>query len=226
MSMRSSRLACFIRGYSITQTGPSIEDATNHAIPVQEGVERRMKNSVCRVHGVSADAMMPSRKEFAVKIIALGLLAFLASSELRAEGGCPSGMIPHTGSSTNSCGPIPPGYYGDQEDRPRARWAKRWGAIAADPAAPSLGFSTGHGSKRSAEKAALSDCRAKGGTQCLVDLSYYNQCAALVVGDKRFNAAHAATVEAAIDLGTRTCEEASAGCRVFYTNCSYAERVQ
>ena len=154
------------------------------------------------------------------------LLVVFFVHEARAEGGCPSGMIPYTGNATSSCGPIPPGYHAERDDRPRARWEKRWGTIATDPAAPSLGFSTGFASKRSSEKAALLDCRAKGGAKCTVEISYSNQCAALVVGDERFSAARAATVEEAVALGTKTCEEASSGCRLFYTYCSYAERVQ
>ena len=153
-------------------------------------------------------------------------LILLGTAELRAEGGCPSGMIPHIGNFTQSCGPIPAGYYGDQESEQGARWSKRWGAIAADPKAPSLGFSTGFPSKRAAERAALADCRGKGGLQCVVDISYYNQCAALVVGDQRYSTARAATAKEAAALGTRTCEAASSGCRLYYTDCSYAERVR
>ena len=154
------------------------------------------------------------------------LLAVFACGELHAEGGCPDGMIPHRGNATSSCGPIPDGYYADQGDRSGARWEKRWGTIATDPGAPSLGFSTGFASKRSAEKAALLDCRAKGGTKCTVELSYSNQCAALVVGEKRVSAAHGPTVDDAVSLGTQTCEQNTVGCRVFYTDCSYAERVR
>lgn len=161
-----------------------------------------------------------------MRAILLACLLTVGSGDLRAEGGCPAGMIPHTGTSTQSCGPIPSGYYGNQGNEPRARWAKRWGAIAADPQAPSLGFSTSFPSKKAAEKAALADCRAKGGLKCLVDISYYNQCAALVVGNEKFSTARAATAKEAVALGVKTCEEVSSGCRLFYTDCSYAERVR
>ncbi|WP_392389941.1 DUF4189 domain-containing protein [Acinetobacter courvalinii] len=41
-------------------------------------------------------------------------------------------------------------------------------------------------SKRQAEKAALTECRAKGGKKCEVDLAYYNQCAVMVTGDNSY----------------------------------------
>ena len=65
---------------------------------------------------------------------------------------------------------------------PRPQWKRTWGAIAADGVSAALGTASGEDSKRRAEKAALQRCRDQGGTQCVLDVSYYDQCAVLVTG--------------------------------------------
>lgn len=63
------------------------------------------------------------------------LCLFIVSGLACAEGGCPSGMIPYSGTDISSCGPIPPDYYGGDNSspspaaQPPVRWADRWGAI-------------------------------------------------------------------------------------------------
>lgn len=83
-----------------------------------------------------------------------------------------------------------------------------------------LGTAQGASSKEEAERLALEDCEVKGGSACKVDLAYHNQCAVMVVGDKIFNTAHAASVEEAADLGMRQCQRESGNCRVYYSACT------
>ena len=162
-------------------------------------------------------------------LLVVGLLS-LSGSAL-AEGGCPSGMIPYSGTDISSCGPIPAGYYSDSNNIPKsaespAHWIATWGAIAADAASASLGTVVGMSSEQEAQRAALAQCRAKGGEKCEVDLTYYNQCAVMVLGDKTYATASAQTIERATQLGMKTCSAENAKCRVYYSDCSLARRTQ
>lgn len=160
-------------------------------------------------------------------LLVVGLLS-LSSSAL-AEGGCPSGMIPYSGTDISSCAPIPAGYYSGSNNVPQsakspARWMTAWGAIAADATSASLGTVVGMSSKQEAQRAALAQCRAKGGQKCEVDLIYYNQCAVMILGNKTYNTASAQTIERAAELGMKTCNADDTNCRVYYSDCSLARR--
>ena len=82
-------------------------------------------------------------------------------------------------------------------------------------------------SKRQAEKAALRDCRAKGGAGCEVSLSYHNQCAVVVAGIGYSVSQGAASVDEASAQGLKTCNDAGvASCTVYYSACSLPEQIQ
>ncbi|WP_189441119.1 DUF4189 domain-containing protein [Rhodanobacter panaciterrae] len=161
----------------------------------------------------------------------IGLLLLLGNAT-HAEDGCPSGLIPASGTNINSCVPIPPGYYGNQQPAQpqpstRPQWADRWGAIATDSMTGSLGAVTGMSSEAVAQQAALSDCTEKGGTRCKPQTSYRNGCAAMVIGDREFNVGSAATMSEAIQSGMKVCTDAgNTSCRVYYSACSLPVRIQ
>jgi len=72
-----------------------------------------------------------------IKNLLLLAFVFLAAlGDARAEQGCPPGQIPaQAGGSMTSCGPIPAGYYQQQQTaspRPSGEWIETWGAIASD----------------------------------------------------------------------------------------------
>lgn len=162
----------------------------------------------------------------------LGLL--LLNGAVYAEGGCPSGMIPYSGTDLNSCGPIPPGYYGNQKQNPikaqqypPPQWVTRWGAIATYEPDGSLGTATNMSSQSQAEQAALADCQSKHESACKVQLSYFNQCAAMVISDKGYNTGSAATVDQAVQAGMRICRDSGdPNCRVYYSACSLPVQIQ
>lgn len=111
---------------------------------------------------------------------------------------------------------------------PNVRWADRWGAIAVDNATESVGIGVAEkmSSERKAKDAALNDCRAKGGTKCAVSLAYYNQCGVLLWGEAGYNTTGAETVGKATERGLQKCAKSGLkDCRVFYSSCSYAVRV-
>ena len=127
----------------------------------------------------------------------------------------------------NGLAPTPLCYWKSQQQpqqqqppQPTGYWEKTWGAIAPSPKGGVLGTALGASSKEEAERLALADCKAKGGGACEVDLAYHNQCAVMVLGDKVFNTAHAASIEEASNLGLQQCEVESGNCKVYYSACT------
>lgn len=154
-------------------------------------------------------------------------------SAVHAEGECPPGMFPTNPQGTQGpvgCAPIP-GYNNNQQQAqpqsPPAEWVSRWGAVATDGAKGSLGTSANAPSAKAAELAAMTDCLAKGGLRCKVDISYRNGCAAIAQGDGGYNVESAATVEQAAQSSMKVCSKAGrTNCQIFYTACSLPIRIQ
>lgn len=168
---------------------------------------------------------MKSKRLFALSLLSVAGLA-------NAEGGRPSGMIPYSGTDLSSCGPVPAGYYnnssGDipQSIAPPTRWADKWGAIALSGTNDSVGVSTDMTSEEAARTAALEDCQAAGGGRCLVQLAYYNQCGVLAWSERFANSATAGTIEEASDIAINTCSKNTSNCKIVYSNCTRARRIQ
>lgn len=156
----------------------------------------------------------------------------LVSPCVVAEQGCATGFFPG-GTQPNGqiCVPIP-GYGTTNHTAtpdisiPQENWARRWGAIAIDDSNSGVGTAVDMHSKRKAEKAALEQCREKGGDGCKVSHTYSNQCGVIAWGDTHYVTGSAATIEEASELALRSCSAASANCRIYYADCSYAERVE
>lgn len=144
---------------------------------------------------------------------------------------CPPGTVPQQGIGWQGCAPVPgTNPISPTDTSPQEIWSDRWGAIAVDSVqSGSVGFSAVTGMKRKgqAERAALSSCRSKGGTNCEVKISYHNQCAALIWGDRGFNTSSAASAGEATQIGLEKCYRAKdSNCEVFYSGCSAPERIQ
>ncbi len=121
------------------------------------------------------------------------------------------------------------GYMRSQQgnvDEPAGHWKTTWGSITTDAVRGVLGSAIGQESQAAAEAAAVADCQAKGGTACRIQLSYYNQCAAMILGSKVFNVASAATVEEATRLGVGKCEKEDTNCRLYFSACTKPEFVR
>lgn len=147
--------------------------------------------------------------------------------------GCPGG-IPSAGNPgcippdrSNSPYSQPSG--GSTSSAPRAVWADRWGAIAVDEGERTIGIGIAEmaSSERLAKKVALNDCRAKGGTKCVLSLAYYDQCGVIVWGSGgRYNTVSAETIERASKRAIERCSESGQKCEVYYSGCSLAERIR
>jgi hypothetical protein len=161
-------------------------------------------------------------------VLIFGLLCL--SLAVHAEGNCPQGYYPIGASGQpgpQGCAPIP--NYNQNQGMPQAspiRWRSTWGAIATDAAAGSVASITGEATEEQAVDAAFADCRAKGGNNCKLQVSYANGCAALVLGDSVFNVNSAPTLNEAVKKGMDLCNPASKNCHAFLTACSLSERIQ
>ncbi|WP_266169273.1 DUF4189 domain-containing protein [Dyella subtropica] len=164
-------------------------------------------------------------------IVLLSLLLGITMSyaPAHAEGGCPPGQIPYSGTDIGSCGPIP-GY--NQQQQPQApavpppRWESRWGAIATDEPHGIVGASRNGLSEKAAKHDAIADCKSKGGVTCTMQISYSNGCGVLLVGDKTFNLNAGSTETIAVQKAMDVCKAGNASCQVYFTSCSPAQRVQ
>lgn len=163
----------------------------------------------------------------------ISLLVFLGLSSLaHAEQGCPDGLYPGGAGPGQICVPMPGyGASGSSGSTKAAEpnWATRWGAIAIDDGSnggSKLGRAESLSSKGKAEKAALADCRSRGGHKCTLERSYRDQCVAVVWGDTLVSSASAVNSERASQLAMDNCSSSTTNCGVYYTGCSYPELVQ
>ena len=115
-----------------------------------------------------------------------GLILFMFSLGAVA---CPEGQQPAgnpTAGNPSGCVPYPNNHLQQSQAR-KVVLDIRWGAVSIDATSGKLGAATGARSKKQAQKAAASQCRANGGSKCVIDIVYYNQCAVMILGDKKYN---------------------------------------
>jgi hypothetical protein len=147
-------------------------------------------------------------------------LAQTACPQGVAAGGAqcgPSSLIDDAGSND---------YGSDIKSLPQIRWIDSWGAIAGDGVS-TYGVATDLPSKRKARKAAIDECRNRGGGSCQLDRAFVNQCAAIIAGETMSATANAPTEKEAVDMGMQTCsQEGGTNCHVYWSGCSLAKRGQ
>jgi hypothetical protein len=158
------------------------------------------------------------------------LLLSVLSFGAHAQVSCPPGMIPYgTAQDQSVCGPDPSAQSPEQSApaQPTVRWAANWQAIATDTPKGILGTSKDQANRQLAEVAALTDCHAKGGTDCTIQISYGNGCVAMIVGDRGMNTNGSITEDDAIQKGMKMCSSAGdTNCHVYYSACSLPQRIQ
>jgi transposase len=156
-------------------------------------------------------------------LILLAVGAFTLPT-VHAEGGCPPGQYPQQGQGWQTCVPIPGADQGNtQAAQNQGHWETRWGAVATFEPTGVLGGVTGLRTKGEAEQAAMTDCRAKGGTSCKLEVAYQNGCAALAGSDSGYVVTSDADTAKAESAALATCNRAgNANCRIFYSACSKA----
>jgi hypothetical protein len=162
-------------------------------------------------------------------LVLLALNVLPCNSSLHAQGNCPPGYYqvgdPNQGSS--GCAPLPGGAQGSVATPLPPRWADAWGAIASYISKGVIGSSTDLPTRSQAKQAALQDCRAKGGLDCKVEISYANQCAALVVSHASYGVFLEQTLDGVVKKSMTTCSSGGdTTCRVMYSVCSLPHRIQ
>lgn len=148
------------------------------------------------------------------------LLALLASPAVFGQTACPSGVAP----GSPQCGPDSGTSRGDSSPpQPTGKWIKTWGAIASSENGD-IGSSTGKFSKKDAEAEAIKICADFGNSDCKVNMTYKNQCVAVVQAAKGRTGGKIITAETA-DIAKRTAlrkcqEDSGAQCFVRGTDCT------
>lgn len=153
------------------------------------------------------------------------LFVLLVISNIALAQACPPGI------PAGAPGCVPPDVYNSQFGTPqpkviKEKWADRWGAMAIDGEAGSLGAVEGMRSKRSAEKSALKKCKSGGGNNCVISISYFNQCASMVNGSKQYYTQSSPSLDGANKYGIARCAANDSNCRVYYSACSMAEKIR
>ncbi|WP_162250163.1 DUF4189 domain-containing protein [Lysobacter sp. Root667] len=158
------------------------------------------------------------------------MVGLIVCGSAHAEQGCPEGLAPIGQAPGPICVPQPgygiggPSPVQQRLSAPQPRWLERWGAVAIDVVASKMGTATDRKSSRDAERAALKDCKNRGGTeqQCKKTLLVYgNGCGAVAMGVDLVAARGGGSVEEASARALKACGLDSTGCEVLYTRCSY-----
>lgn len=130
-----------------------------------------------RAFGIVTNVLRP----YAFMLLLVGI-----SQTSHAEGGCPPDQYPQQSQGWQTCVPIP-GYAQSRTQRlPQTVWIDEYGAVATDAQAGVLGASTDSPTRDIAKATALDKCRAAGGTDCKMQVSYGNSCVAIALGDQSF----------------------------------------
>lgn len=167
---------------------------------------------------------------------AMSLLLLLGiAGAASAENGCPDGMRPNptpTGTpGANQCVPGPSGGGWPPVDNtpPEPKSYNGYGALAFAQTSVAVGASDKKdlfGSRRQAERSALKSCKANGGTDCKIVLSFVNECAVAVLGADASGskiAIYAGTGKEVVDAKNQAeaqCKaQGSPMCKPVYSNC-------
>jgi hypothetical protein len=175
-----------------------------------------------------ADTKPVAEQRMKTKILFLLFLGPLQLVSLaHAEGGCPPGQYPQEGQGWRTCVPVPGANNAQQPlAAPPPRWEDHWQAIATDKQKAVIGTSINNSSSDDSAQAAVSDCHAKGGVSCEVQITYRNGCVAMVVGKSLMNTQGESTLAEAEKSALAKCNEADTNCRVYYSSCNLPVRVQ
>lgn len=149
----------------------------------------------------------------------LFLLGSIISATAVGQTRCPIGVQ----AGNIQCIPDDPPAEVNAAPRPTGEWIKTWGAIASSENGD-IGSSTGKFSKKDAEAEAIKICADFGNSDCKVNMTYKNQCVAVVQAAKGRTGGKIITAETA-DIAKRTAlqecqEDSGAQCFVRGTDCT------
>ena len=129
----------------------------------------------------------------------------------------------------NSTYYVPPGAQSGNgvNQAPVIQWADRWGAVSKDMSG-NFGIVTDLSNKSKAISAAISECRRRGGKNCVTVATYHNQCIAVVLTETHTYTHAAAYEDKAKELAMDRCTKNSGAdsCWAYYSGCSLPVRVE
>jgi hypothetical protein len=114
----------------------------------------------------------------------------------------------------------------NQQQQPRAVWADSWGAIAIDGNTGQAGMVANRTSKAEAAATAIHDCAMHGSANCKLEITYYNQCAAVAWGTGRHSVVRDPTETQAQSHALSECSQGAQDCKIVYSGCSVPVRVR
>lgn len=125
---------------------------------------------------------------------------------------------------------LSPAYVGSLNEQkvavPPGKWEERWGAFASDENGV-YGIVSDMTSKRKAKRAAVEECKSRGGGQCVAVATYANQCVAMVASDVSPHTVYEQTEEGALEAAQKKCSDSKQkNCHVFYSGCSLPVRAE
>lgn len=155
----------------------------------------------------------------AICVLLVTLMTMAAPA--KSEGACPQGYYQTTPPGPQGpigCAPMP-------TTKPAQKWESKWGAIASGGG--QFGIVSNMQSKRKAESEALRECRTRGGSNCKIDRTYRDQCAAVAASTSMSSVVNAETEERATKLAMTSCQKDSGNlkCWIYYSGCSLPTRI-
>ena len=157
---------------------------------------------------------------------AIVLLVALLTIQCATAQGCPPGQYPVVGQGWNYCAAAPNSAAQSQQAEPSPVWDSRYQSVAADIPKGILGTSRDQTTAIVAEQVALTDCKAKGGVSCEIQITNSNGCVAMAVGNTRLNLKSGDSKDEAEGKALRSCNEEDQNCQVRYSACSLPKRVR
>ena len=170
--------------------------------------------------------MTPVRKRLSGFGLLVSMIAFIPT----AWGQCATGVNTGGGNCVPPDAAGMPGSAPNQGNYPPPApppvWKDSWGAIVIDSETGGAGTIIERDTKSQAVRDATRDCESRGATGCKVELTYYNQCAAVGWGMGGHGVASAPTKDQAEDHAMSSCSKVASECKIVYSDCSVARRVQ
>lgn len=161
-------------------------------------------------------------------VLMMSMMLSFQVDTAHAQAACPPGTIPYGGGQgLNTCGPDNSQQSSSAEpDVAQPLWLDRWMAFAIDAGKSILGVALDRSNVGEAKRAAVSDCRSKGGVDCKFENAFLDSCAVVTVGNSGYTVVGGITLAEATRKSRDVCEkEGNADCHVYYSTCDFAVRL-
>lgn len=163
-----------------------------------------------------------------IGVLIMSMTFLFQMDTAHAQAACPPGTIPYGGGQgLSTCGPDNSQQQSEADlGATSPLWLDRWMAFAIDAENSILGLALDRSNVGEAKRAALSDCRSKGGVDCKFENAFLDSCAAVTVGNNGYTIMGGATLAEVTTKSRDVCKkESDAGCHTYYAACDFAVRL-